>query len=396
MKKMIGVWLALFAVNIFAVEPVISHVTVRQRWPWSRLVDIDYVLTCDADDTVDVTLEAFDGTTPLPLPIESMFGDRYGVRRGARRIIWDPGRTAYSNDMQIARFNVRLTPVRVPLYLIVSLTTPAGGTPVVEPVFEKDLHAGLWGTVVTNPVEGIESIAWTGVTNGTAYKTDALVLRRVPAGRFLYAGNKETVVSNDFYVSVFELTQGQRKNLTGAFNSGSYYSGADRALHPEEKVSYVFARGAESDTPPVNWPVTGSLVSEGSLAALLRAKSGLLFDLPDKIQWEYACRAGTTTLFNSGSNEDSALEELGWYNGNAGGNTKEVGLKKPNAWGLYDMHGNIEEFCLDWHDAEHTQRHRRNGSWYTGLTTCAATYASGRTPINTGGTMGFRFVAVLP
>jgi len=273
MKKMIGVWLALFAVNIFAVEPVISHVTVRQRWPWSRLVDIDYVLTCDADDTVDVTLEAFDGTTPLPLPIESMFGDRYGVRRGARRIIWDPSRTAYSNDMQIARFNVRLTPVRVPLYLIVSLTTPAGGTPVVEPVFEKDLHAGLWGTVVTNPVEGIESIAWTGVTNGTAYKTDALVLRRVPAGRFLYAGKKETVVSNDFYVSVFELTQGQRKNLTGAFNASSYYSGADRALHPEEKVSYVFARGDVGDTPSVDWPATGSLVSEDSLAALLRAKS---------------------------------------------------------------------------------------------------------------------------
>jgi len=174
-----------------AAEPAVSQVTVRQRWPWSRLVDIDYILEGLDGGTWDLDVQAFDGTTPLQVPLESLFGDRHGVRRGARRIIWDPGRTVYSNAVQIARFNVRLTPARVPLYLVVSLTTDAGGTPVIEPVYEKDLHAGLWGSVVTNPVEGVESIVWTGVTNGAAYKTDALVVRRVPPVVFFLEETKK-------------------------------------------------------------------------------------------------------------------------------------------------------------------------------------------------------------
>ncbi|MBR5691201.1 MAG: formylglycine-generating enzyme family protein, partial [Verrucomicrobia bacterium] len=71
--------------------------------------------------------------------------------------------------------------------------------------------------------------------------------------------------------------------------------------------------------------------------------------------WEYACRAGTTTAFNNGTNIEAEeqiygkcpnLDEVGWYNGNE---THPVGQKQPNAWGLYDMHGNVYEFCLDWY-----------------------------------------------
>ena len=70
---------------------------------------------------------------------------------------------------------------------------------------------------------------------------------------------------------------------------------------------------------------------------------GLPVQLPNKKQWEYACRAGTTGPYAGN------LNEMGWYGGNSGNKTHPVGTKKPNAWGLYDMHGNVSEWCEDWH-----------------------------------------------
>ena len=91
----------------------------------------------------------------------------------------------------------------------------------------------------------------------------------------------------------------------------------------------------------------------------LRKKTGIIFDLPTEAQWEYACRAGTTTFLNSGKelsddDESDEMAEVGRYAYNhddgKGGYSEhtKVGSYLPNAWGLYDMHGNIEEWCKDW------------------------------------------------
>jgi formylglycine-generating enzyme required for sulfatase activity len=70
------------------------------------------------------------------------------------------------------------------------------------------------------------------------------------------------------------------------------------------------------------------------------------FRMPSEREWEYACRAGTRTMFYTG-NTEADLASAGWYRGNSGGKTHPVGQKTPNAWGLYDMHGNVFEFCED-------------------------------------------------
>ena len=215
-------------------------------------------------------------------------------------------------------------------------------------------------------------------------RTTELWLRQIPAGTFMIGSpegelgrlNREVqhkvTLTKPFYIGVFECTQAQWEYVMGEGNRPSWFNNNDcYATRPVEQVSYDMIRGDEQGA---GWPDSDA-VDETSFMGILRDKTGLMFDLPTSAQWEYACRAGMTEALNSGKNledidEDANMAEVGryWYNGGAilvngvlrtpsrdcdtEHATAKVGSYSPNMWGLYDMHGNVREWCLDWWDGE--------------------------------------------
>lgn len=202
-------------------------------------------------------------------------------------------------------------------------------------------------------------------------RTKELWLRRLSPGTFIMGSpedeighlrgeeQREIILTKPFYIGIFEVTQMQWWLVLG--ENPSYYLGTDR---PVESITYEMIRGACDEG--IDWPQTHFSVSLGSFVGMLREKTGILFDLPTEAQWEYACRAGTTTALNSGKNlldKKSCLNlsPLGRYayTQRVAGSYKQhtrVGSYIPNAWGLYDMHGNVQEFCLDYWSTAYNEK----------------------------------------
>ena len=118
--------------------------------------------------------------------------------------------------------------------------------------------------------------------------------------------------------------------------------------------SPLLARGTDTSQYPVESVTFKDAVE--FCVRLSRApdelRAGRAYRLPTEAEWEYACRAGATTTWSFGDN-DSDLDEYAWTRQNAKGTSHPVGEKKPNAWGLYDMHGNVNEWCLDWYHQDY-------------------------------------------
>ena len=314
----------------------VSGLSVTPIPPWGLAIDftVDGVTADDDERALEVTM-AVNGVTNVA---KSVWGETNCVD-GVHRIYWNTAKDGISVEKGKAVISVRYKP---PLYCVIDLSG---------------------GTSATSFAVSYRSTSPKGSFNASPYKTTNLVLRCCsagvdPLGRY--------TLTKDFYVGVFEVTQKQWELVMGT--TPSHFSGNTK---PVECVSYDDIRGSLMGT---NWPAS-SEVDADSFMGVLRAKTGLKeLDLPTEAQWEYACRAGTTTKYNLGDNE-SDLANAGWYTNNSSLVSHPVGQKTANAWGLYDMHGNVWEWCLDWwsHDppsgsdfvgaASGEIRHVRGGSW---------------------------------
>ena len=189
-------------------------------------------------------------------------------------------------------------------------------------------------------------------------RTTELWLRYIPAGVYRMGspkdeygrGNREVAhnvsLTKGFYIGVFEMTRKQYELIVGKDPSGRDDKD-EGGTWPVIEVTFETLRGSDKG---MRWPADDE-VDAASFMGIIRAKTGLRFDLPTEAQWEYACRATTTTAYNNGKNldEDHKLSQIAYYEPNSSMHTHRVGSLKPNLWGLYDMHGNVWEWCLDWY-----------------------------------------------
>jgi len=131
-------------------------------------------------------------------------------------------------------------------------------------------------------------------------------------------------ITKGYFISVTEVTNAQYRQLVPDFEPDARYS-----PYP--------------DSPAVNI----SWEDADRFCKLLSQREGVFYRLPTEAEWEYACRAGSETLFCFGD-DPGELAEYGWYD-HAGGRASQVAILKPNAWGIYDMHGNAVEWVYDWY-----------------------------------------------
>ena len=398
--------------------PEVSNVQMAQRAN-SRVVDITYDL---AGEAAIVTLGIETNGVAIPdSAVTRLSGDvSVVIQPGTgRHIVWNAGADWPENVTATAKARVTAWSVDAPPQVMVIDLTP-GPTAATYPVYYYT---------------SADALPHGGLTN-SIYKNTRLVMRKLLAGAFAMGEGTpvEVTLTNDFYAGVFQVTQGQWFNVMGSGRTAYFTDESSRAFRPMEQVSYFDIRENinNTDDAAVDWPANDA-VTPGSFMGRLRTKTGLAgFDLPTDAQWEYACRAGTTTYYNDGigtpanTTSNAQMNVLGRYEQNGGkvwdgsawvnpaaacepaNGTAIVGFYAPNAWGLYDTHGNVWEWCLDWHASALTggtdpkgadsgsSRVRRGGSWSSPALNCRSAYRSNRGPSIRSDDFGFRLFRTLP
>ena len=228
------------------------------------------------------------------------------------------------------------------------------------------------------------------ITNSIGMK-----LQLLPAGKFVMGSDSpnaeaderpahEVSLTQSFYIGMHEITQEQYEKVMGD--------------NPSEK------KAPQEPVANVRWNDAVEYCKRLSNSAEEKT-AGRVYRLPTEAEWEYACRAGTTTKFRFGADE-SHLSEYAWFDESRSRSPQRVGQKKPNKWGLYDMHGNVSEWCHDRHGdypidavtdplgpSSGAYRVRRGGNWGGTARSCRSSNRYGFRPSARSRYLGFRLAA---
>ena len=258
-------------------------------------------------------------------------------------------------------------------------------TPVYGKIFDSRLDKGDFIFPLAPPVQPPVTFPLPPELPPTLVNNLGMKFVLIPAGEFTQGSEESAAVrpphrvtiSQPFYLGKYEVTQGEWLAVTG--KNPSHFS--EYANLPAENVSW-------------------NEVQEFILRLNLREGTNR-YRLPTEAEWEHAARASATTAYSFG-NDSKLLDEYAWYEGNAGKNTHIVGRLKPNAWGLYDMQGNVWEWCQDWYGdypkkavtdpqgaSQGAFRVYRGCGWHRGVSTLYCHLASRH-----GGRPGFRHPAL--
>ena len=341
MVKQLGIMMVSVLAVVAASADIafeVKDVEAHQRYPWNGKVDIDFTIDSAVEGSnFAVRVEAKDTVGKTNITLKTVkYEDKVALSSleklpaGRHRVTWDADQDVPDALISSLAFSVSAWTVNEAI--------PGNGLYMVI-----DLSAGTTeeGTGTRFPISYLTAVPKGGWTD--EYKTTKLVLRRVPAGKDPL-GRYE--LTQDFYVGVFEVTEAQWCYVVG---------GQDFTNTLPKGVAYTGIRGSREGR---SWP-SSAKVDADSFLGKLRIMTGLPnLDLPTEAQWEYACRAGTTTMYNVGGAVSDCIltNAVGWCRENSGGVCHVVGEKVPNAWGLYDMHGNLSEWCLDHFSNDYSER----------------------------------------
>ena len=349
MKLLFAGMMAMAAASATAAISI-TGVTAAQN-PLTGQVEIVYNL---AGDDAIVTLDdiLMDGVSIGPSNATAVVGHvaRKVPSGNGRVIYWNPRKDIPGRELT-GTLSAKLTAWPIdnpPNYMMVRLDTLA----VTNNVFWYASAANLPDGGLTNPV----------------YRLSRYVMRRIPAKNVVWrmgvssvtdtgaAGDANQYVRGaphyvkltaDYYMGIYPVTYGHHRAITGSVPQASP-SGSDET--PLSALNYKTLRGSG-----ITWPTNGHVLATGATLQTYRTVMGVEVDSPTDAQWEFAARAGTSQKYGVNGGTDSygtAANPIVWCSNNAPSSTipQLVGLLKPNAWGLYDMNGNVWEWCLDQYD----------------------------------------------
>jgi len=347
MKRLLAIAFSSMALAGFADAFTVTDVSARQRWPWNGLVDVDFTIAgASVADLFKVEVEAaYDGGTKKLYARTYLEEPLRGP--GFNRITWDLAADYPElkvDDLQVA---VTVTPLsRASLdaqnvYMVIDLSSGPNST----------RYPVRYTTTAPTLVPTNDLVACAADPN----RTTKLWLKRVKANTFPFGGTNSNSGEGDFkvslspyYIGVFELTQKQWALVMDTWPS-VFSNDIYRAARPVSNINNDEIIGHN------NWP-ENRVMADGSYVAKMRARTGLAtFSLPTEAQWECASRAGSavTTQISKSTGRCAdyvSTSGVNTYNEGPEVGTALVGSYNANAWGLYDMFGNVMEMCLDAHD----------------------------------------------